>query len=136
MCTSGNQSNAGIKITYKIHHIQCFNYTIQHIRDQHSNNKGNKRHMLYVMYLVCSMATQKCHDGPCGPCSLCKMHSSKYTHPERFNTEQYTFLCEVEEREVSKIKRICYCCSKQIKRNVRNHQLEVKGQRMRGVRNT
>ena len=66
------------------------------------------------------MATQKCHNGPCGPCSLCKSLSSKYTHPERFDTEQYKFLCEVEEREICKTDCICHCCSKQIKRNVSN----------------
>ena len=66
------------------------------------------------------MATQKCHDGPCGPCSLCKTNSTKYTHPEKFDNEQYKFLCEVEEREISKTECICYCCSKQIKRNVSN----------------
>ena len=74
------------------------------------------------------MATRKCHDGLCGLCSLCKTHCNKYTHPELFDSEQYRFLCGVEEREVSMKECICYSCSKQIKRNVGNEKFRPRWQ--------
>ena len=60
---------------------------------------------------------QKCHDGPCGPCFLCHGHSPKYSHPERFDAEQYTFLCEIEKKNIDKSVCICYACTKQIRRS-------------------
>ena len=68
-----------------------------------------------------SMSTsRKCHDGPCGPCFLCKSASKQFTHPVRFNSEQYTFLCKFEEQCIDKTVCICYPCSKDIKRNINN----------------
>ena len=72
-----------------------------------------------------SMASSgKCHQGPCGPCFLCHKQSSKFTHPEKFDDAQYTFLCAVEERPIDKYVCICYACSKQLKRNVSNPKSE------------
>ena len=65
------------------------------------------------------MATRiKCHTGSCGSCSLCRTRGSKYTHPKRFTSQQYEFLCKLEERDVDKSACICYPCHKQIQRNV------------------
>ncbi len=62
-------------------------------------------------------SSRKCHQGPCGPCFLCHDQSTKYTHPEKFDPQQYAFLCEVESKTMDKCVCICYVCSKQLKRN-------------------
>ena len=77
------------------------------------------------MCLVCSMATQECHDGPCGPCFLPKTHCNKYANPEHFDSEQYTFLCGVEEREVSIRECIATPALNKIKINVGNESLDL-----------
>ena len=43
-------------------------------------------------------------DGYVAPGSAIKVLVHKYTHPEKFNKEQYTFLCEVEK---TTIKYVC-----------------------------
>ena len=63
---------------------------------------------------------QKCHEGHCGPCFLCNGQSTKYTHPVRFRSEEYTFLCQCEDREIDATVCICYPCHKQIQRNIGN----------------
>jgi len=62
---------------------------------------------LCLYFQFCRMASSgKCHQGPC-------------THPEKFNKEQYTFLCEVEKTTI-KYMCVCYTCSKHLKGNVNN----------------
>lgn len=69
-------------------------------------------------------SSRKCHVGLCGPCSLCHSKSIKYTHPEKFDDKQYTFLCKVENKLVDKCACICYACLKQLKRNLGNPKFE------------
>ncbi len=69
-------------------------------------------------------SSTKCHQGTCGPCFLCRAESTKYTHPEKFDAQQYTFLCEVESASIDKCVCICYACSKQLKRNVNNPKFQ------------
>ncbi len=73
------------------------------------------------MFYFYSMASSRtCHQGPCGPCSLCRHGSTKFTHAESLDVQQYQFLCEVENTTIDKSACICYACSKQLKRNVGN----------------
>ena len=76
----------------------------------------------HYKHLLCSMATsQKCHEGHCGPCFLCNGQSTKYSHQVRFKSEEYTFLCQYEDREIDATVCICYPCHKQIQRNIGIH---------------
>ena len=63
-------------------------------------------------------SSSKCHQGPCGPCFLCRSRSMKYTHPDKFDSDQYDFLCEVEGTVIDKCVCTCYACSKQLTRHV------------------
>ena len=69
-------------------------------------------------------SSRKCHQGAWGPCFLCHNQSAKYTHPERFDDEQYAFLCAVEDTPIDKYVCICYACSKLHKRNINNPKFE------------
>ena len=54
--------------------------------------------------------------------------STKYTHAERFDNEQYAFLYKVQNSSIDKHACICYACSKQVKRNINNPKFEPRWQ--------
>ena len=101
----------------------------------HRMHEVRYKRLMVNLILPHSMATiGKCHDGPCGPCFLCASETSKYTHPERFSNDQYTFLCKFEDREINKTVCICYACYKQIQRNIHNTEFKPRWKKKSNIK--
>ena len=87
--------------------------------------KCNKLHSMTSRMTGC----RKCHYGPCGPCFLCKTQSSKFTHPNRFSHDEYTFMCKFEHEHINKRVCFCYPCYIDIQRHINSPQFRPQWQK-------